>query len=217
MYKYEKAVSRMRKDYYGKNYWCFESRKLHRRVAVFSNLEYENILNLEMNPEVEWYCEYPLETVVFIGGKETKVLFSTWVLYTNGKEEYQGVSYQKDASAKSKQQIGAMLMWCLQNNQQFSFCNETTIEKGQFFIRNLNVLFVRARRFAAHSKNADMAIINYLQNIDTATIGYLESSGRFEKNKTLDYIADLFYRGVITLLNIENECISNTMEVKYIG
>ena len=133
-------------------------------------------------------------------------------MYKNGEEVFQGVSYKDKTSIKSKSQIGAMAMWCIQNNQRFSFCNETTIEKGQFYIRNLNVLSARARRFTINSKNADVTIINYLKSIDVATIGYLESSGRFEKNKTLDYIADLFYRGIITLHNIENECISNTME-----
>ncbi len=25
-----------------------------------------------MDPDVDWYCEYPLETIVFVGGKEEK-------------------------------------------------------------------------------------------------------------------------------------------------
>lgn len=80
MYRYEEPIFRLRSSSYGSNYWVFHSRKLRRRVAVFSNLEYENILTLEMNPDVEWYCEYPLETTVYIGGKESKVLFNAWII-----------------------------------------------------------------------------------------------------------------------------------------
>ena len=102
MYRYETPIEKPRSSKYGSNYWIFQSRKVRRRVAVFSNLEYENILTLEMNPEIEWYCEYPLETKVFVGGKEQNILFDTWVKHTDGREVYQGVAYKSAVDTHTK-------------------------------------------------------------------------------------------------------------------
>ena len=44
MYRYEQPIKRQRSSKYGCNYWTFWSRKVRRNVAVFSNLEYENLL-----------------------------------------------------------------------------------------------------------------------------------------------------------------------------
>ena len=146
MYRYEEAISRPRSSSFGSNYWVFHSRKLRRRVAVFSNLEYENILTLEMNPQVEWYCEYPLETTVYIGGKETKVLFNAWVRYKDGREEYQGVAYINGSDdSKEHAKIACQSAWCLQNNVNYVFRNDKSIETGPFFIRNISILATRAR------------------------------------------------------------------------
>ncbi len=214
MYRYETPIMKLRSAAYGKNYWVFSSRKLKRRVGVFSNIEYENILTLEMTPDVEWYCEYPLKPTVFLGGKEFNPLFSTWVKYRNGTEIYQGVAYQNDAGEESEHcTISAAAAWCIQNGQKFEFRNEKNIKKGIFYIRNLSVLASRAQRFRVQSVNADQMLIGYLKGIKRASISELENSGRFETGRTLDYLADLYYRGIIDFVNISNECINGKMEV----
>ncbi len=117
MYRYETPVFRQRSSCYGSNYWVFMSRKVRRRVAVFSNLEYENILTFEMDPEVEWYCEYPLETTVYVGGTEEKVLFDVWVRYVDGQELLQGVTYSSKEGERKK--IALQAKWCIQNDVRY--------------------------------------------------------------------------------------------------
>lgn len=215
MYRYETPIVRPRSSNYGSNYWVFYSRKVRRRVSVFSNIEYENILTLEMNPEVEWYCEYPLEISVFVGGKEEKIIFDVWVKYTDGREVYQGVAYKTTADSHKK--IALQAKWCIQNGMEYEFRNEKNIHMGPFFIRNLNVLASRARRFHLKSVNSDQMIIGFLSEQQRASLTMLENSGRFDDGKTLDYLADLYYRGKINFRNISNECISGNMEVVYVG
>lgn len=222
-YRYEKPIFMARGTHYGNNYWQFESRKLHRRVTAFSNLEYENLLILEMDANVEWYCEQPFETTVFVGDKEYKTVFDVYVLYKNGEEEFQEVKYQEELDSdtpqgeRSRNQIVVQKNWCLQNNFNYNLRTNYDIEKGEFYIRNLSVLSAKARRFHVRNKSADNAIIQYLKEISTTTIGYLCSSGRFEFNRTIDYLADLFYRGIIDFNDIQNQCLTNKTEVQYIG
>ena len=215
MYRYEKPIERPRSSKYGSNYWLFHSRKVRRRVAVFSNLEYENILTLEMNPEVEWYCEYPLETTVYVGGKEESILFDVWIQYADGRDAFQGVAYS--SAEESHKGIALQAKWCIQNGLEYEYRNEKNIQKGRFLVRNLSILASRARRFRTPSVNADQMIIGYLADIRRASISVLEESGRFDTGKTLDYLADLYYRGIIDFRHISDECISGNMEVIYSG
>lgn len=215
MYRYKNPIERARSSAYGNNYWIFQSRKVHRRVAVFSNLEYENILTLEMDPEVEWYCEYPLETTVYVGGKEEKVLFDVWVKYTDGHEVFQGVAYT--TAEETHKTIAMQAKWCIQNGLEYEFRNEKVIHKGRYFIRNLNVLAARARRFRLSSVNADQMIRGFLHEKKRITIEELAGSGWFESERTIDYLADLYYRGIINLHNIPSECINGKMEVIICG
>lgn len=38
-YKFSEPLEMPRATHYGSNYWMFESRKLHRRVTAYSNLD----------------------------------------------------------------------------------------------------------------------------------------------------------------------------------
>lgn len=218
-FKFTQPIEMKRGSHYGNNFWIFESRKLHRRVTAFSNLEYENLLTLEMNPNVIHFCEQPYKATVFVGGKEKNTIFDVYVVYKDGREEFQEVKYQEELNVdtskgeRSRNQIEVQKMWCLQNGFDYNLRTDKDIEVGDFYIRNLSSLAAKARRFHISSNNADKAIIYYLSEIGKSTIGFLTSSGRFEKGKTMDYIADLYYRGIINLSDINNECIGIRTEV----
>lgn len=213
--RFTEPISMPRATHYGNNYWIFESKKLHRRVTAYSNLEYENLLCLEMDANVSYFCEQPYEARTFMGGKEYKTIFDVWIEYKDGTEEFQEVKYTAEIDADTKKgervrkQIAVQAAWCLQNGFRHNIRTEKEIELGQFYIRNINLLAAKVRRFSQPSDNADKVIIEYLQSLGETTVGYLVSSGRFEHNRTLDYLADLYYRGMITFANIEDECISN--------
>ena len=105
-YKFTTPIKMPRGTHYGSNYWMFESKKIHRCVTAYSNLEYENLLTLEMNPEVEYYCEQPYSATVFVGGKEYKTIFDVYVVYKNGREEFQEINWtptlQKENAVRSR-------------------------------------------------------------------------------------------------------------------
>lgn len=222
-YKFTTPIKIPRGTHYGSNYWMFESKKIHRCVTAYSNLEYENLLTLEMNPEVEYYCEQPYSATVFVSGKEYKTIFDVYVVYKNGREEFQEIKYQQELDSdsakgkRSQKQIGIQKMWCIQNNFQYTLRTDNDIEKGQHFIRNLSVLSAKSRRFHVTSTEADKAIISYLSRLQKTTIGLLSESGRFEPNKTLDYLSDLYYRGIIRFEDICNDCLNNKTEVIFCG
>lgn len=222
-YKFTTPIEMPRGTHYGSNYWIFESKKLHRKVTAYSNLEYENLLTLEMNSDVEYYCEQPHSATVFISGKEYHTIFDIYVVYKNGKEEFQEVKYKQELNSaspngeRSRKQIEIQKMWCRQNGFQYTLRTDEDIEVGQYFIRNLSVLSTKARRFHVISQEADKALISYLSNIKKTTVGFLSESGRFESNRTFDYLADLYYRGIISLEDIHNDCLSNKTEVIFCG
>lgn len=57
--EYINPIEMPRGTHYGSNYWEAYSNKLKRKICLFSNLEYENFLSLEMNANVMKYCEQP--------------------------------------------------------------------------------------------------------------------------------------------------------------
>lgn len=80
-YKYTNPINMTRGTHYGSNYWEVYSKKINRKVKLFSNLEYENFLSLELNPEIEYFCEQPLEVEIFLDGNKKKTIFDMWVKY----------------------------------------------------------------------------------------------------------------------------------------
>ena len=94
-----------RGTHYGNNYWMVPSAKMNRFVTAFSNLEYYNIIMLEMSAEVEGYCEQPCELEVPVSeldlkekekelqkkteDEEKHVIPDVYVLYKDGTEEIQ--------------------------------------------------------------------------------------------------------------------------------
>ena len=91
---YTTPVNIPRSTHYGSNYYEFLSRKLKRTVRAFSSLEYWNQICLEMDYQVEKYCEQPLEAEVYYDGKTYKTVFDIWVKYRDAREEFQKVKMQ---------------------------------------------------------------------------------------------------------------------------
>lgn len=222
-YRYTTPIDMPRGTHYGSNYWVFESRKLHRRVTAFSNLEYENLLTLEMDPNVEHFCEQPTKEKVHCNGTDYETVFDVYVVYKDGKEEIQEVKYQEELNSDTKQgersrnQVALQKIWCLQNNLNYEVRTDKDIEKGQFYIRNLSVLSAKARRFNQAIQSSDNALISYFKSNTITTIGELIESEIIGKFGALEYVSDLYYRGIINLIDLENKCLSNNMEVMFRG
>lgn len=222
-YLYSTPIKMPRGAHYGSNYWVFRSRKLGRRVTAFSNLEYENLISLEMDHNVVHYCEQPCEQVVNLDGERHKTVFDVYVVYKDGTEEFQEVKYTEELESddkrgeRSRRQIEIQKHWCLQNNYKYTVRTDKEIEPGPYAIRNLSVLCAKARRRSHDDAISANSFIQYLSERGCLTIGQLYSSGRITSMRGLDYLADLFYRGIIQFKDIYNEPISNTTEVSLYG
>ena len=222
-YRYTTPISMPRGTHYGNNYHIMPSRKLGRNVCAYSNLEYENLLCLEMNPEVEFYCEQPAEVSVMIEGEAHKTTFDVYVYYRNGNEEMQEVKYYDELHSDSEKglrdqrQIKAQKIWCESNQIDHLIQTDREIEKGEFTIRNIAWLAAKARRICATNKEVVKFICNYLAKHDFVTIGMLYEAGMLKRSNGLDVLADLAYHGKIRFTNLDSEVISNASEVTLYG
>ena len=84
--KYEKPIEMPRGTHYGSNYFVVYSHKLKRNATLYSNLEYYNFLTLEVNPNVEYFCEQPQEIAICLENKIRKAIFDMHVVYKDGRE-----------------------------------------------------------------------------------------------------------------------------------
>lgn len=222
-FRFTTPLDMPRGTHYGNNYWIFRSRKLNRRVTAFSNLEYENLLTLEMNSDIVFYCEQPCEQSVYSDGKYEKTVFDTYVVYSNGRDELQEVKYQQELDSDSKEgersrhQIEIQKKWCLQNNFSYVLRTERQIETGEFTIRNLSILCAKARRFLLNDDANNEPIKHYLSLHSGVTIGQMIDAGRISQTGGLDYLADLYYRGVIRFTDIDSESLSSATGVMLNG
>lgn len=221
-YKYTEPVDMPRGTHYGSNYWLFNSVKCHKTVAAFSNLEYENLLSLEMNHEVEYFCPQPLKTPVVIDGKTSETVFDVYVVYKNETEEMQEVKYSSELEGDSKkakrsqEQIIKQKAWCAQNGINYQIRTEKEIEAGEFFIRNLSILAAKNRRFC-NAIVSEKALMAYVEDKVNPTIGMLKSSGLLTSSFGTDFLAHLYYQGKILFSDIENKPLTNSTEVTVNG
>ena len=146
-YRFIKPLEMPRGTHYGNNYWIFYSVKLGRRVTAFSNLEYENLITLEMNPEVEYYCEQPTKIILFDKDGDKTAIPDVWVLYKDGREEFQEVKYAESLLEgnpnymRNMEQIEREKSWCEMNGFDFSIKTYESVHIGEYYLRNL--IFLR--------------------------------------------------------------------------
>ena len=208
-----------RSTHYGNNYYEVYSKKIGRIVRLFSNLEYANYLTLEMNPNVVKFCEQPMEISISIEDKQVKAVFDFWVKYKDGNEEFQEVKYYEELngndekSIRSQEQIRREKTWCMKNNVNFSIRTDKQIYDGRFFIRNLEYLSAKVRRYIPYENNYYKSlIINHFKNLKHSTITELINKELLPIGYEIDYIAYLYYNGIVNL-NLKNRPIDKRTEV----
>lgn len=218
-YRYSTPITMPRGTHYGNNYIIAMSRKLRRKIAAFSNLEYDNLVSLEMNPDVEWYCEQPCKKEVNIDGQNHSTVFDVYVLYKNGKEEFQEVKYASsiqglsDDSERTAKQISIQKTWCSQNNMPYSIRTDKDIYLGQYHMRNLHYLFAKARRFQSSDTVSEKHLVKFLADRGQTSVGLLVNNGIISAQSGIDFLADLYYKGIIDFSNLRDECFSYKTEV----
>jgi len=222
-YLFEKPIQMPRGTHYGSNYYEFSSRKLKRIVTAFSTLEYWNQICLEMDYQVEKYCEQPLETEVFFDGNIYKTVFDVWVKYKDGREEFQEIKMAEELESenaiagRSYKQIAIQKAWCEQNGKKHIVKTDRDIILGTHFIRNILYLYHKVLRIESTDVIAEKHILKYIGDRGTATIGQLINGGIISAQNGMDILANLYYKGDVCFSNIENEPFGFAMEVHING
>lgn len=206
MYRFMEPMKKERNANYGTNYFVFQSRKLGRDITAFSKLAFDHLICLEMDYEIEWYCERPLIDVFYVDGKNYSINPTVYVKYRDNREEFHCVRYGQEHGDPYIQ------LWAAQHNEYLKEITEKDVYVGPFYSRNLLVLATRSSRWSGDNPGADANIIRYLTVNNGATIGELSTAGLLADNG-LKYLADLFFRGKINFPEISNMAISNRMGV----
>ena len=216
---YTVPVKMPRSTHYGNNYYEFRSRKLKRTVTAFSNLEYWNQICLEMDYQVEKYCEQPLETEVYFDSHTYKTIFDIWAKYIDGREEFQEVKLAEElenenaVSGRSFKQIAIQKAWCEQNGKKHVVRTDRDILLGTHYIRNLLYLYPKALRIEGTDVVAEKHILKYVGDRGFSTVGQLINGGIISSWNGIDVLADLYYKGKVWFGNIENDPFSFETEV----
>ena len=219
-YRYITPVEMPRGTHYGNNYYIIPSRKVGRNVTAFSYLEYCNIIELEMDSEVEFYCEQPCTVNVCVDGVISSTTFDAYVYYKGGREEMQEIKYLEELNADDKRgkrdraQIEKQKLWCAQSGIDYAVRTDNIILPGDFTIRNLEWLAAKARRYCVTNDIGRKMLVSYLKENGNFTIGQLYTSGIITTKDGLNLLADMYYRGECTFDDINDNQISNKTEVQ---
>ena len=214
-YRFAEPVPMNRGTHFGNNYYLIPSIKLGRTVKAFSNLEYYNILRLEMDPTVEYYCEQCTKAVLFNehGQKIRKVVPDVYVVYTDGIEEIEEVKYSNDLkgdrsrNVRAREQVAAEKLWAAQCGMAFLLCTEENVIPHSCTIQNYDFIHQRLRRMTDWIPNEDICreIIHHLIVAKSPlSVRKLCDVVHFECGMCWDYLAYMHYKGNV-ILPIDND------------
>lgn len=208
-------VTMPRSTHYGNNYFVVYSNKIHRTCNFFSNLEYYNFLTLEINPEVDKFCEQPLKIKIVQNNELKYAIFDMWVRYRNGREEMQEVKYNTELidNIRSQEQIRREEIWCRENGIDFCVRTDKTISKGRFFLNNANIIASRLRRYIpTESAFYNPRIIKTLEQYNSLTIAELIENEMLPINNEVNHLCYMYEKGLIKM-NIEDQPLGDKTEV----
>lgn len=201
---------------YGNNYWETYSPKINRNVKFFSDLEYDNWLHIETNPNIINFCEQPLKIEIYFEGKLVTSVFDMWVLYKDNTEEFMEVKYASELegtslkSLRSIRQTTIQSQWCLKNNYKYSIRTDKELRKSLGYLNNLKQIIGQVKGMPNPNKYDLSIIINQVSN-GPISIDTLISLTNFSMAYVIQMICWLLYKGICqakyldTELNLQTE------------
>ncbi|MGB4660758.1 MAG: TnsA endonuclease N-terminal domain-containing protein [Mobilitalea sp.] len=222
MAKYQPIIMPRSKKY-GNNYWKSFSIKENRIVTFYSDLEYKNWLTIEMNPDIEHFCEQPLEIELTVDGKTSKSVFDMWVSYKNGSEEFWEVKYYKDIEGYDKKselvrkQIEKQKIWCIENHYIHKVRTENEIELGPEYINNLRYLSHLIKHLVPYKDVYPFRteLLTFLLH-KNRTVGDIINSKTLPEGNEVAILAYLIYDGTVKV-NLTMKPFAHNTEVEYHG
>lgn len=139
--RYSSPVWTPRRGSYGNNQWITFSPKLDRRVCLYSDLEYFHWLLVEATPDIETYCEQPLEMRSSVLGRDAKSIIDMWVRFRDGTEEYREVKYGQDlieggGRHRVVRQLAVQRAWCSRHQVSHVVMEESAILANPLLLEN---------------------------------------------------------------------------------
>lgn len=203
-YLYNTPINMPRGTHYGSDYWITFSRKIQRKVHLYSMLEYANFLSLEMNSNVEYFCEQPLK-ISDSNTNNTQTVFDFWVYFADSSTEFQEVKYSTDlvgsskSSIRSKKQIEFQKEWCHKHGYIYKVVTEKELYKSEYYITNLSILHsFLLRQNISISPESKNKLYDFLSN-GVQTISTITELGILERGQELVTLSYLFYKGKIEI------------------
>lgn len=210
-YRFMEPLEKERSSSYGSNFFMCKSRKLSRRVTAFGTLSFDNMMILETDAHVRWYCERPMKTDFFMDGEQKKISPDFYVSYDDGTDEFQWVRSRTDDKTEELEKL--VSSWGRQSGEHTRLLTEEDIRKGPFYMRNLYLIAARSRRCDRSEKASDRMFLEFLRDSKAVAVGTLIKEGYLSREKGFTYISDLYFRGLIDIRDIHTMPLSYKTEV----
>ncbi len=204
---------------YGNNYWEAYSPKIGRNVRFFSDLEYDNWVHIETNPEIIDFCEQPLKIQIVFEDKLVESIFDMWVQYSDNTEEFMEVKYaaelvgENSKSLRSKRQIEVQRQWCMDHQYNYSVKTDTEIRASLTHLNNLKQIIGQVRMMPQINITEFLPIVNLLSET-SLSIAELIKMTDYTVSYMIQIICLLVYKGICRIVNPELElCLETEVEL----
>lgn len=208
-YRFSVPLEEPRSKSYMHSYHVCYSRKLGRNISALGKLQFDSLLCLEMDANIRWYCERPLTEKVHVNGTTFTVKPSVYVVLADGTEKFLLVTTSEDSSTTDN-----FNLWGVTRNEKIEIIGHKDVYIGQYWMRNISYLAGRSRRIKTCDRGADDAFTRYLSTNGAMSIGQLVDAGRLSEPNANDYIAYLYFKGLINIHDIKERQISYRTEVE---
>ena len=204
---------------YGNNYWEAYSPKIGRNVRFFSDLEYDNWVHIETNPEIIDFCEQPLKIQIVFEDKLVESIFDMWVQYSDNTEEFMEVKYaaelvgENSKSLRSKRQIEVQRQWCMDHQYNYSVKTDTEIRASLTHLNNLKQIIGQVRPIPQINTTEFLPVVDLLSET-SLSIAELIKMTDYTVSYMIQIICLLVYKGICRIVNPELElCLETEVEL----
>lgn len=130
---------------YAHNRWQVFSPKENRPVILYSNLEYDHWALVELNPDIERFCEQPLKIQIKLPVGLVTTTFDMWLRWKSGREEFREVKHESDLhdpspGARAARQTAAQRRWCELNDKDYTIVTDKIIRSNSIYLSNCKMI-----------------------------------------------------------------------------